>query len=122
MKRPIFPYAIAAVLAVIARAPFSAAADETNKPVCIRSYLIDHTDTPDDNTILFYMRNHKVWKNTLLGRCVGLRVNREGFTYQPTSQGSDELCSNLVTIRLNDTGQVCLLGAFTPAEPRGAAH
>ncbi len=87
------------------------------KPVCLPSYQIDHTEVPNDRTILFYMRNHKLWKNTLVNDCVGLRINTRGFTYAPTDPGSDEICDNLVTIRLNDTGQVCLLGKFEPAEP-----
>jgi hypothetical protein len=87
------------------------------KSVCIPAYQIDHTEIPNDQTILFYMHGHKVWKNTLVGQCVGLRINNRGFTYQPTDPGSDELCSNLVTIKVNDTGQTCLLGEFTPVEP-----
>lgn len=90
----------------------------TAKSVCIRAYEIDHTEIPDDSTILFYMRGHKIWKNTLINRCVGLRTATSGFTYSPTDPATDEICSNLQTIRVNDTGQVCLLGAFTPVEPK----
>jgi hypothetical protein len=106
--------ALSAAAALALLAPASALAA---KSVCIASYQIDHTETPDDHTILFYMHNHKVWKNTLVNDCVGLRINTRGFTYSPTSPGSDELCSNLVTARLNDTGQICLLGEFTPVVP-----
>ena len=88
-----------------------------DKAVCIRSLDIDHTSIPDDSTILFYMRNHKVWKNTLVSRCVALKNNTRGFTYSPTTPASDEICSNLFTIRVNDTGEVCLPGEFTPVEP-----
>ena len=106
-----------AALAVAVAALEARADPPAGKPVCIPSYDIDHTETPDDQTILFYMRaGHKAWKNTLVNRCVGLRINSRGFTYEPTSPGSDEICDNLVTIRLNDTGQVCLLGKFTPYE------
>jgi len=87
------------------------------KSVCIPSYQIDHTSTPDDNTILFHMRGHKVWKANLINRCVGLKNNTEGFTYSPTDPGSDQICANLLTIRLNDTGQTCLVGDITPVEP-----
>jgi hypothetical protein len=86
------------------------------KSVCIRSYDIDHTETPDDNTILFYMRGHKLFKANLINRCVGLRLNTHGFSYSPTDPGSDEICSNLLTIRLNDSGQPCLVGEITPVE------
>ncbi len=107
---------LAALLPVIGIAPQSKADDAPagGKSVCIRSYDIDHTEIPDDSTIIFHMRGHKAWKNTLIDRCVGLRLNTRGFTYSPTDPGTDEICSNLQTIRVNDTGQVCLLGAFTP--------
>jgi hypothetical protein len=84
--------------------------------VCIRAMDIDRTETPDDSTILFYMRGHKVWKNTLTSPCFGLRMNTRGFTYRPIP-GSNEICDNLQTIRVNETGAVCLLGAFSPVEP-----
>jgi hypothetical protein len=87
------------------------------KPVCIASYQIDHTSTPDDNTILFHMRGHKVWKANLINRCVGLKTNTRGFTYTATDPGSDQICANLMTIRLNDTGETCLVGDITPVEP-----
>ncbi len=119
MKCGMFSLASAAGLALGGAVAFAllSPASAMAKSVCIQSYRIDHTETPDDYTILFYMHNHKVWKNTLINQCVGLRVNTRGFTYQPTTPGSLELCSNLVTIRLNDTGQTCLMGEFTPVEP-----
>ncbi len=91
-----------------------------NKSVCIRAADIDHTETPDNSTILFYMRGHKVWKNTLASPCFNLKNNFNGFTYvlDPTN----EICSNLQSIHMNDTGAVCLLGDFTPVEPAPAAH
>jgi hypothetical protein len=88
-----------------------------DKAVCIRTMDIDHTEIPDDSTILFYMRHHKIWKNTLVSRCVALKNNSRGFTYSPTIPGSNEICSNLFTIRVNDTGETCLPGEFTPVEP-----
>ena len=52
--------------------------------ICIASYNIDHTDIPDDNTIMFTMRDHTVYKNTLPYRCTGLRMDTRGYTYEPT--------------------------------------
>jgi hypothetical protein len=86
------------------------------KSVCIPTYQIDHTEVPNDNTIMFYMRGHKVYKADLINKCVGLSINSRGFTYSPTIPGSNEICSNLLTIRLNDTGQTCLVGDITPVE------
>lgn len=94
-----------------------ARAQDAPKSVCIPAYQIDHTVEPDDWTILFYMRNHKVWRAQLINQCVGLKINTRGFVYEPTDPGSDEICSNLLTIRLRDTGQTCLVGAITPYQP-----
>lgn len=96
---------------------------EGGKQVCFRTIDIDHTSTPDDNTILFHMRHHKVYKASLINRCVGLRTNTSGFTYSPTIPGSNEICANLLTVTLNDTGQSCLVGDIALIdEPARAAN
>ncbi len=115
MRSSLGSAALAVALGIAA--PAAALADDAHKSICIASYQIDHTEIPDDNTIIFHMRDHKVWKNTLIDRCVGLKINSRGFTYSPTNPGTDEICSNLQMIRVNDTGQICLLGEFTPVEP-----
>jgi hypothetical protein len=81
--------------------------------VCLASYNIDHTEIPNDQTIMFTMRDHTVYKNTLSYSCTGLKLDTRGFTYEATDPGSDTICSNLVTIRLNTEGNVCQLGEFT---------
>lgn len=82
---------------------------------CISVAFIDHTRVLDDSTILFYMRGGKILKNALVDKCVGLRIATRGFTY---SAGTiDQVCGNLQTIRVNDTGQICMLGPFTPYTP-----
>jgi hypothetical protein len=96
------------------------AQDAAARSVCIPSYDIDHTDIPNDHTILFTMRDHTVWKNTLQFSCTGLRLDTRGFTYAPTDPGSDSLCSNLVTIHTNTEHNFCQLGAFTKVS--GPAH
>ncbi len=79
--------------------------------VCIQSFRIDHTEVRDDRTILFYMIDHTVYRNTLQRPCFGLRNATRGFTYAP-GPGSDEICSNLETIRVNDDGNICELGVL----------
>ena len=86
-------------------------------PVCLASYQIQRTDVTDDSDILFTMQNHAVYRNHLLYPCAGLKVETRGFTYEPTDPGIDEICSNLVTIRLNTTQSVCQLGTFTRLPP-----
>lgn len=80
--------------------------------VCLASYMIDHTDIPDDSTILFTMRDHTVYRNHLDHPCFGLRLDTRGFTYEPTDPGSDTICSNLVLIRTNTDHLTCALGEF----------
>jgi hypothetical protein len=121
MTKHLIP-AVAVAGAILLAGGIQPAMGEGVRPVCIRSYDIDHTDTPNDNTILFYMHGHKLFKADMVNRCVGLRNNTRGFTYEPTNPGTNEICSNLLTIRLNDTGQVCLVGAITPVEPPQAVR
>ena len=116
---------IAAIFGIVAMpGNVTALGAETNsahKPVCIKAYNIDHTLIPDRQTIIFHMRDGKVWKNALTAPCFGLKINTSGFSYSPTNPGTDEICSNLQTIHINDTGEVCLLGEFTPYVVKGAA-
>ncbi len=78
-------------------------------PVCLYPRMIDHTHVVDSRTILFYMRDGKVWRNTMKARCPGLMFH--GFVYVTRF---DELCSNMQGIRVIKTGEVCVLGTFTP--------
>jgi len=106
----------AALLAGCAQQPFaqSGKAKTAQAPsICLASYNIDHTEIPNDNTIIFYMKDRSVYKNTLSFTCYGLRMDSRGYTYEPTDPGSDTICSNLVTIHLNTDHNVCQLGEFT---------
>jgi len=79
---------------------------------CISAYRIDHTERPDDTAVIFYMRGGDVWRAPVTGgRCIGLANDTRGFTYE-ANPGTDELCSNLWTLRLNTTGGICLMGTF----------
>ncbi len=98
---------MAVVLGALVAAPAWAASS-----VCLRGYQISDTERPNDNTILFHMNDGSTYKVHTVGQCVGLAMDSEGFTFMPTDPGSDEYCSNLVTIRLNTTHSVCLLGDF----------
>ena len=108
-----------AFLVVAGMSPALAAADDP-KSVCIFAYEIDHTEAPDDNTLLFYMRDGTVWKTAASDRCTGLRMN--GFTYQPSNPATDQICANLQEIRVRDTRQNCALGDITRISPEEAAR
>ena len=108
---------LAAAFAVPALAQ-TETAPQPAKPqqICIRPFdtptgSIDHTKVVDAQTVLFFMRDGKIWKNTLKGPCRGLLFH--GFTFV-TRQ--DEVCPGH-GIQVIVTGQVCQLGDFTAYEP-----
>jgi hypothetical protein len=106
----------AALFGAVSAAVSLPALAEGGKAFCFPSYQIDHTEVPNDQTILFFMHGRKVYKANVINKCVGLSINTRGFTYTPTIPGSNQICSNLLTIRVNDTGQVCLVGDIAPIE------
>ena len=89
--------------------------EQAAKPnnVCLWTYRIDHTTILDKGkAIVFHMRGGKNWKNTLKAPCPGLNFN--GFAYV-TRNG--QICSNMETIMVLRTHQVCMLGNFEPYTP-----
>lgn len=98
--------------AAIAAGAFSPAV--AARPVCLPSILIDHTHVQKDaQTILFYMKNGKVYANTLRNRCPGLIFH--GFVLNFRG-GNNEVCSNQENINVLVTHETCALGEFTPYE------
>ncbi len=114
--------AITAVAAMLATGPALAKGTPPSAPapappagnVCLWTYQIDHTSVPDENTIVFHMVGGKTWVNKLLGSCSGLKFH--GFTY--VVRGPGEICGNQQSIRVLNTGAVCLLGPFTPGDAK----
>jgi len=83
---------------------------------CVVVSSIDRTDVIDDQTILFYMRGNKIYRNYLPRKCPGLERN-DRFSYQVTG---GRLCDiDTVTVleqwgsRLS-SGFTCPLGEFHP--------
>ncbi len=83
-----------------------------SKGVCLRAEEIDHTHVLNDRQVLFYMKDRKIWLNTLQGRCVTLPV-QEGFVM---GSGFSEFCANAQAIHVVNTRETCSLGEFTPYE------
>jgi hypothetical protein len=101
-------FAILGALAVIgAVAP--AAAYPGHSPTCIRSYEIDRTDVVNPQRILFRLKDGQVYASNLRTPCMGLKFN--GFVYVTPM---DEICGGSQSIRVLQTNQVCVLGAFEP--------
>lgn len=94
-------------------APVADANPSGGNGVCIQTDFIDHTEIPDDSTILFYMKGGPVWKNSLHFSCTSLK-NEGGFAYVTNFP---EVCSNAQTIRVVRSGILCELGQFTPYTP-----
>ena len=86
------------------------AADPAPPKVCLNVRDIQRTETPNDRTIVFHMRNGKVWRNTLRTACPMLRTS----PYVQKLNG-DLVCSNQQFIHVIQTGDDCALGDFTPA-------
>jgi hypothetical protein len=88
-----------------------ARADDASSQVCLQSNLVDHTEILNRNQILFYMTGKKVWLNTLRAPCSIDRT--DGFVWKSSIA---QYCDNLETIKIIRTGQICMLGKFTPYE------
>lgn len=110
--------AFATVQTAVAQTP-AAATTRNGVPVCLESEFIDHTRTVDPKTILFYMRDGKIWQNTLPYPCPGLMFY--GFV---DVVRDNQICSNMQSIRVLVTHDVCTLGTFTPytPPPKPAGH
>jgi len=78
--------------------------------LCLKAADIDRTAVPDDKTILFYLKTGQVWRNALVSNCPAL--SEKGFSYANTP-AHGVVCGNFQQIRVNDSGQTCILGQFT---------
>ena len=102
-------FALAPVLAASAPVDVPAAAPRP-AGVCLNVRDIQRTETPDDRTIIFHMRDGKVWSNRLKAVCPMLTVS----PYTQVLRSGDLVCSNQQFIHLTLTGDDCVLGEFTP--------
>ena len=99
------------LLAACADKPDSQEARKAN--VCLAPAWINNTEIVDDNTILFKMKDGKMWKNTLQDKCFGLKIEG-GFAYEVRG---DSICGNQQIIHVLRTHSICSLGEFTPYTP-----
>jgi hypothetical protein len=100
-------------LAVLSVAtPMMASAQTAAAPrnaICINGTDIESTSVPDDNTIVYHLRNGQVWKNTLKATCPNLKFEHAFTEVIRASQ----ICANAQMIRVHETGSICALGDFT---------
>jgi|SRR5689334_9107813 hypothetical protein len=95
-------------LSLILAFAVSAIVPATAAPTCLYSYQIDRTKVVDAKTIDFRMRDGTVYRNVLQHSCTSLPFY--GFVY---TVRVDQICDNLQSIRVLQSHEVCLLGAFT---------
>ncbi|KPF67841.1 hypothetical protein IP88_12130 [alpha proteobacterium AAP81b] len=85
---------------------------------CVQLQNIRESRVIDDSTIDFYLRDGRVLRNNLPGRCPQLGFER-AFTYQTSIT---QLCNvDIITVLYQGggirQGASCGLGSFTPIEP-----
>ena len=91
---------LACIGTVLAAPAFASTCLETRDIVSARS---------DDGKVMkFQMRNGQTYINHLQGVCPDLKFN--GFVW--TIQGPEQVCENMQSLRVLQSGQVCVLGKF----------
>jgi len=101
-----------AALSLLSVGPAVAQAPAPNPSrVCLNIRDVERTETPDDRTIVFHMRDGKIWRNTLKQNCPMLRTS----PYTQVLHSGDLVCANQQFIHINQTGNTCTLGDFSPA-------
>jgi hypothetical protein len=89
---------------------------------CVDLLRIDHTEVVDNDTLLFYMRNGRVYRNELRHSCPTLGFE-ERFMYRTALT---QLCDVDVITVLQDVGfgfmptASCGLGKFEPIDEEAA--
>lgn len=109
-------FGIGAMLLSMAGTAWAETAGSTTAERCLSVAAIKRTKVIDDQNILFYTRNHKVYNNHLPYACAGLTVANT-FKYA-TSQS--QLCNvDIITVLHQISGgympgAACGLGLFEP--------
>jgi hypothetical protein len=107
---------IAAATVAQSRAPIPVATPDGEAIDCVRLQSIRETRVRDDQTIDFFMRDRKVYRNTLAGTCPQLGFE-ERYTYRTSLA---QLCStDIITVLISPNfqrGASCGLGKFQPVK------
>ena len=77
--------------------------------ICLRTQDIVSTSSKDGKTLVFKMRDGRTLVNHLQGICPDLKFN--GFDWVVRG-GTEEVCENMQSLRVLQSGQVCVLGKF----------
>ncbi len=100
-----------AVFAVLLAAGTLAAPMASAAPVCLEMRDIVSTHSNDGKILEIKMRDGRTLYNHLRGTCSDLKFN--GFVW--VAHGPDTVCEDQQSLRVLQSGQVCVLGKFGPA-------
>ena len=113
--RTVFTPALLAASLFLSVAPAMAA-----PAICIDTRNISNSEEQDHGkAILFKMRDGTQWRSTLQGACPDLAYNGYSWTIR---NPDNTVCENVQSLRVLQSGEVCVLGKFekiAPAHPRG---
>jgi hypothetical protein len=99
---------------------FSATAAVAAPPTCLQLRDIQSAKSDDGRIMKFTMRDGRVLYNHLQGVCPDLRFN--GFAWNIRG-GAQEVCEGQQSLRVLQSGQICVLGKFGPApKPMSTDH
>jgi hypothetical protein len=104
----LLPAFAGAALVLVVSAPAEVPAPPASSSLCINARNIQRTEVQDDRTIVFHMRDGKVWQNRLRRICPMLKTS----SYTQVLH-SDQVCANQQFIHVTQTGDTCSLGDFT---------
>ena len=109
----LLPAFAGAALVLAVSAPAEVPAPPAQSSLCISARNIQRTEVQDDRTIIFHMRDGKVFENRLRQICPMLKTS-------PYTQvlHSDQVCANQQFIHVTQTGDTCALGDFTLVSAR----
>ena len=74
--------------------------------------IVSTTPSNDGKLLTLKMRDGRVLVNHLQGVCSDLRFN--GFVW--VLHGPNDICENQQSLRVLQSGQICVLGRFDPAK------
>ncbi len=74
--------------------------------------VVSTTPSNDGKLLTLKMRDGRVLVNHLQGVCSDLRFN--GFVW--VLRGPNDICENQQSLRVLQSGQICVLGRFDPAQ------
>jgi hypothetical protein len=113
MKKPLkilFGSALLASSAMVLSSATQVQAQAQGGKICLNVTEILSSQAVDNRTIVYRMKDGKVWRNTLAAPCPELVSFSAGAYSQELH--TDYLCANTQTITVK-SGMVCRLGEFT---------